>query len=421
MGAVERIAMVSVHTSPLDQPGTGDAGGMNVYIVELARRLAALNVEVEIFTRATAGELPPVVELVPGVRVRHVVAGPFEGLSKYDLQAHVCTMAREVLRLEARQEHGRYDLIHTHYWLSGQVGTLAKQRWGLPLVHTMHTMAKVKNALLAKGDKPEPEARIRAEEQVVGGSDRLIANTDDEARALIQAYQADPARVATVNPGVDLDVFRPGDKTEARRRLGLPDEADVLVFAGRIQPLKAPDVVVRALAHLAYGHRSDRRPPVLAIVGGPSGSGKAEPNALATLARRLGIGDRVLWSPPVRQTELAYWYRAADAVVVPSYNESFGLVALEAQACGAPVVAASTGGLPTVVRHDESGLLVDGHEPGEWARVLGDLLSRPERLRTYGRAAVAQARRFGWAATARRTVDVYRAAVSTAERPTAVA
>lgn len=418
--------MLSVHTSPLDQPGTGDAGGMNVYIVELARRLAARGVDVEIFTRATTSRLPSVIELDEGVRVRHVLAGPFEGLSKYDLQEHLCTIAREVLRVEARHDHGWYDLIHSHYWLSGQVGAFTRRRWGIPLVHTMHTMAKVKNARLAEGDRPEPRARIVAEQEIVDIADRLVANTDDEAAELIAHYDADPEQVVTVHPGVDLEVFRPGDRAEARRRLGLPQDVDLLVFAGRIQPLKAPDVAVRALARMialreAAGRRTRRRLPMLAVVGGLSGSGLARPDSLAGLARRLGVDDRVVWSPPVRQAELATWYRAADAVVVPSYSESFGLVALEAQACGTPVVAAATGGLKTAVRHGESGVLVDGHDPARWAAELEALLSVPERLRTYGAAAVDHARRFGWQTTAEETLKVYAQALATLERPSAVA
>jgi D-inositol-3-phosphate glycosyltransferase len=400
--------MLSVHTSPLDQPGTGDAGGMNVYILELARRLADLGVQVEIFTRATASDLPPVVDLADGIRVRHVMAGPFEGLSKYDLQGQVCNIAGEVLRVEAAHEHGWYDVIHSHYWLSGQVGVLAKRRWGIPLVHTMHTMAKVKNALLAKGDRPEPEARIRAEEEVVAWSDRLIANTGEEAGELITAYSADAAQVATVNPGVDLDVFSPGDQAEARRRLGLPQDVDLLVFAGRIQPLKAPDVLIRALPELvARRGSSARRRTLVAIVGGLSGSGLAEPHALATLARRLGVGDLVVWSPPVRQHDLAQWYRAADAVVVPSYSESFGLVAIEAQACGTPVVAARVGGLPVAVADGVTGLLVDGHGDEQWADALGSVALVPGRRAELAAHTVQHARLFSWDRTADSLLDTY--------------
>ena len=181
-----RIATLSVHTSPLDQPGAGDAGGMNVYVVELAKRLAALGVEVDIFTRATSRELPPVVELSPGVTVRHVVAGPFEGLAKEDLPAQLCAFTSAVLRVEAAFEPGHFDLVHSHYWRSGQVGWLASERWGVPLVHSMHTMAKIKNAALAHGDRPEPRFREVGEEQVVAAADRLVASTNEEARALVE-------------------------------------------------------------------------------------------------------------------------------------------------------------------------------------------------------------------------------------------
>ena len=415
-----RVAMLSVHTSPLDQPGTGDAGGMNVYVVELARRLTALGIEVEIFTRATSSDLPPVVEAGDGIRVRHVVAGPFEGLSKDDLPAQLCAFARGVLRAEAGHDLGWYDLVHSHYWLSGQVGALAKERWGVPLVHSMHTMAKVKNALLADGDTPEPRARIIGEEQVVEAADWLVANTDEEARALIDLYGADPREVVTVNPGVDLDVFRPGDQADARRRLDLPEDALVLAFAGRIQPLKAPDVLVRAAARLLRDRPALRDRLIVAVVGGPSGSGVSAPDALARLAQDLGVADVVRFVPPVRQDELARWYAAATLVAVPSYNESFGLVALEAQACGTPVVAAATGGLLTAVRDGESGVLVDGHEPGEWARVLGALVTDPERLARLGAGGVAHAQGFGWPVTAARTLDVYAAALAAAEEPAAV-
>ncbi|WP_241827979.1 D-inositol-3-phosphate glycosyltransferase [Actinopolymorpha singaporensis] len=408
--------MLSVHTSPLDQPGTGDAGGMNVYVVELARRMAALGIEVEIFTRATSSDQPPIVEAEPGVRVRHVVAGPFAGLAKDELPAQLCAFARGVLRAEAAHDVGWYDLIHSHYWLSGQVGALAKERWGVPLVHSMHTMAKVKNAQLAKGDRPEPRARVIGEEQVVEAADWLVANTDEEARQLVELYDADPAGVVTVNPGVDLEVFAPGDTRSARRELGLPDDAVVLMFAGRIQPLKAPDVLVRAAAELVRVRPGLRRRLVVAIVGGPSGSGTAAPGKLARLARDLGLGDVVRFVPPVRQAELARWYRAATLVAVPSYNESFGLVALEAQACGTPVVAAATGGLLTAVADDVSGVLVDGHDPRRWAKVLGELLDASDRLARLGEGGLRHAQGFGWAVTAARMLDVYSAALAPPER-----
>ncbi len=248
--SLHRVAMVSLHTSPLDQPGTGDAGGMNVYVLELARRLAARDVEVDVFTRATGSSLAPVVDVSDGIRVHHVAAGPYEGLTKNELPAQLCVFAREVLRTEAYHPPGYYDLVHSHYWLSGQVGALARDRWGVPLVHTMHTMAKVKNAALAEGDTPEPMTRLIGEEQVVAAADMLVANTDDEAKQLIDLYDADPGRVEVVHPGVDLSTFRDVGMAAARERLGLPASGDVITFVGRIQPLKAPDVMLRAVAVL---------------------------------------------------------------------------------------------------------------------------------------------------------------------------
>jgi D-inositol-3-phosphate glycosyltransferase len=410
-----RVAMLSVHTSPLEQPGTGDAGGLNVYVLETARRLAERGTEVEVFTRATSGALPVEVEAAPGVLVRHVDAGPYEGLSKNDLPGQLCAFASGVLRAEAHREPGWYDLVHSHYWLSGQVGALTAERWDVPLVHTMHTMAKVKNATLAAGDTPEPLGRVIGEEQVVAAADRLVANTGDEARELLDLYAADPTRVGVVPPGVDLDVFTArarGGRPGARRRLGLPADGEVLLFVGRIQPLKAPDVLVRAAAELLAADPDRRSRLTVAVLGGPSGTGLERPRALEELAAELGVPDVVRFRPPVSRQELADWYRAADLVAVPSYSESFGLVAVEAQACGTPVVAARVGGLPTAVADGVTGVLVDGHEPGAWARELAALLDDPLRRRRMGAAATARAERFGWDATVDALLDVYAGALA---------
>src|SRR4051812_23276167 len=285
--------MTSLHTSPLDQPGTGDAGGMNVYVLELSKRLAQRNLEVEIYTRATSSALPPTVEAAPGVRVHHVPAGPYEGLVKDELPGQLCVFARHLLRAEAGHEKGWFDLIHSHYWLSGQVGALLRDRWTVPLAHTMHTMAKVKNQLLAEGDTPEPAARVIGEEQVVEAADMLIANTDAEAKELVELYRAWPSRVEVVQPGVDLDVFRPRSQLDARRRLGLPLDAVIPMFVGRLQPLKAPDVLLRAVAVLLERDPSLRSRLVVPVVGGPSGSGLQHPDGMVTLAASLGIADVV--------------------------------------------------------------------------------------------------------------------------------
>ena len=407
-----RIATISLHTSPLDQPGTGDAGGLNVYVVEVSKRLAERGIEVEIFTRAVCRDTPPTVELVPGVLVRNVVAGPFEELDKNALPAQICPFTFGVLRTEAAYAPGRYDLLHAHYWLSGQVAAVAAERWGVPLVQSMHTLGKVKNQALVLGDCAESAERIQGEVSVVVAADRLVANTAEEARQLIDLYGADPWRVETVSPGVDLSVFRPASGGLAgglavRRRLGLAPDAVVLAFAGRIQPLKGPDVVLRAAASLLRlcPWLADRL--VVVIVGGPSGSEVGAPGRLEGLAASLGISSSVRFEAPCPQAELADWYRAADVVLVPSHSESFGLVALEAQACGTPVVAAAVGGLRTAVRDSVSGVLVDGHDPEVWARVLAELLGSPERLLRLSAGAREHAAAFNWPATAERLVGVY--------------
>jgi D-inositol-3-phosphate glycosyltransferase len=403
-----RIATLSVHTSPLEQPGTGDAGGMNVYIVEVSKRLAARGVEVEIFTRATASGLPPVMEMAPGVVVRHITAGPFEGLAKEDLPSQLCAFTNGVLRAEAAHPPGYYDLVHSHYWLSGHVGWLARERWGVPLIHTAHTLARVKNRSLAEGDRPEPMARVIGEEQVTAEADRLVANTQFEAEDLVRSYDADPTRLTVVQPGVDLDRFRPG--VADRRRLGLPDHGHVIAFVGRIQPLKGPDVLISALA--ALRRRNPAADVTVVICGGPSGSGLDRPTSLVELAESLGVADAVRFLPPQTGANLAALYRAADLVAVPSYNESFGLVALEAQACGTPVVAAAVGGLVTSVRDGESGVLVDGHDPDDWAGVLDKLLAAPAYRRVLSEGAVAHAAGFSWDRTAEGLLRVYREAVT---------
>jgi len=402
--------MLSAHTSPLEQPGEGDAGGMNVYVLELSKRLAARGVEVEVFTRATSRHLPERVDAAPGVVVHHVTAGPYEGLSKNDLPAQLCSFVRDVLRVEVESDPGHFDLIHSHYWLSGQVGTVAHERWDVPLVHTMHTMAKVKNSSRADGDIEEPIGRIVGEEEIVRLADRLIANTDAERHDLIDLYDADPARVSVVHPGVDTEVFRPGRRGEARAALGLADDAVVLLFAGRIQPLKAPDVLVEAAALLVERRPDLRERLVVPIVGGMSGSGLDHPTALIDLVESRGLADVVRFEPPVAQDALANWYAAATLVCVPSYNESFGLVAIEAQACGTPVVAANVGGLSTAVSDGVTGVLVDGHDPADYAAAIEGLVDDPEQLADLGRKAVEHAAGFGWDATVERTLEVYAAA-----------
>jgi D-inositol-3-phosphate glycosyltransferase len=405
---IRRLAAISLHTSPLAQPGTGDAGGMNVYIDQTSRRLAERGVEVEIFTRATSSDQPPIVEMAPGVLVRHIVAGPFEGLDKEDLPGQLCSFAAGVMRAEARNAPGHYDIVHSHYWLSGQVGYLAKDRWGVPLVHSAHTLAKVKNAAMAAGDDPEPRGRIIGEEQVVAEADRLIANTAAERADLVALYDADPDRIDVVPPGVDTEVFSPGDRAADRAALGIGADEKVIVFAGRIQPLKGPDIVVRAVHRLAewYPEHQWR----LVIVGGASGTGRRPGHRLHELVDLLGTGDTIDFRPPVQSSELARIYRAGDVVAVPSYNESFGLVAVEAQAAGTPVVAAAVGGLTVAVADRVSGLLVDGHDPDRWARSLAEIVLDPAQRDRLSVGARRRAAQFSWESTVDGLLAGYRAA-----------
>ena len=399
-----RIATVMVHTSPLDQPGIGDAGGMNIYVLESAQRMAAMGVSVDIFTRRTDASQPDFVEISPGVRVRHFECG-HGSLTKEQLPAHIHGLSKEFLRIVKSEN---YDAIHSHYWLSGKVAMPAAKELGIPLIHTMHTMARVKNLNLAEGESPEPMIRVQGETQVVAAANALIANTDAEAASLVSLYDACPDTVHVVSPGVDLYTFTPGEgRSAARQFVGLPQDALVVSFVGRIQPHKGPEVLIRATSELVKHSPLLRHKLVVNIMGGASGANTDEVDRLKELSTWLGIDDVVRFEPPVARKDLAQWYRAADLVVVPSYSESFGLVALEAQACGTPVVATAVGGLRTAVADGISGVLVDGHDPKAWSSVIVRLLQEPQRRVLLSMGAIEHASHFGWDATARGTLDIY--------------
>jgi D-inositol-3-phosphate glycosyltransferase len=399
-----RIAVLMVHTSPLEQPGIGDAGGMNIYVVESAQRMAAMGVAVDIFTRRTHAHETEIAEISPGVRVRYFDCG-HGSLTKEQLPAHIAGLSKEFLRI-IRDEN--YDAIHSHYWISGRVAMPAAKELGIPLVHTMHTMARVKNLNLAEGETPEPMIRVQGETQVVAAANALVANTDAEAASLVSLYDACPDIVHVVSPGVDLYTFTPGQgRSAARTIVGLPQEALVVSFVGRIQPHKGPEVLIRATSELVKHSPLLRHKLIVNVMGGASGANTEEVDRLKELATWLGIDDVVRFSPPVPRADLAQWYRAADLVVVPSYSESFGLVALEAQACGTPVVATAVGGLRTAVADGISGVLVDGHDPKAWSSVIARLLQEPQRRVLLSMGAIEHASHFGWDATARGTLDIY--------------
>ena len=399
-----RIAVLMVHTSPLEQPGIGDAGGMNIYVVESAQRMVAMGVSVDIFTRRTHASETDIVEISPGVRVRYFDCG-HGTLTKEQLPVHIAGLSKEFLRI-VKEEN--YDAIHSHYWISGKVAMPAAKELGIPLVHTMHTMARVKNLNLAEGETPEPMIRVQGETQVVAAAQALVANTDAEAASLVSLYDACPDIVHVVAPGVDLYTFTPGQgRSAARAVVGLPHDSLVVTFVGRIQPHKGPEVLIRATSELVKHSPLLRNKLIVNVIGGASGANTEEVDRLKELATWLAIDDVVRFAPPVARGDLAQWYRAADLVVVPSYSESFGLVALEAQACGTPVVATAVGGLRTAVADGISGVLVDGHDPKAWSSVITRLLQEPQRRVLLSMGAIEHASHFGWDATARGTLDIY--------------
>jgi D-inositol-3-phosphate glycosyltransferase len=310
--------------------------------------------------------------------------------------------------LRVAHEHGRrYDIVHSHYWLSGWVGRAMKTSLGAPLVASFHTLGKVKNYSLARGEAPESDLRLAAEQAVIADADRVLAPTPAEAAQLVGLYGADPGCVRLVPPGVDHLLFVPGDRASARERLHLSG-LRLALYVGRLQPHKGPDVAVRTLAEAVARDRDDAGDLVLAIVGGGSGPDKgAEMARLLELATALGVSERVMLFPPQPQRKLVDFYTAADVVLVPSRSESFGLVALEAQACGTPVVAADVGGLPYVVQHGRSGFLVEGHDPGDHAERLLQILRDPGMQSAFGHEAARHALRFTWDATTDQMVSVY--------------
>jgi D-inositol-3-phosphate glycosyltransferase len=382
---------------------------MNIYVLESAQRMAAMGVSVDIFTRRTDSAQPDIVEISPGVRVRHFDCG-HGTLTKEQLPIHISGLSQEFSRI-MRTEN--YDVIHSHYWLSGKVAMPAAKELGIPLVHTMHTMARVKNLNLAEGESPEPMIRVQGETQVVAAANALIANTDAEGASLVSLYDACPDTVHVVSPGVDLYTFTPGEsRSTARDQIGQPQDALVVSFVGRIQPHKGPEVLIRATSELVKHTPLLRHKLIVNIVGGASGANTEEVDRLKELTTWLAIDDVVRFTPPVPRVDLPQWYRAADLVIVPSYSESFGLVALEAQACGTPVVATAVGGLRTAVADGISGVLVDGHDPKAWSSVISRLLQEPQRRVLLSMGAIEHASHFGWDVTARGTLDIYDLVIS---------
>jgi len=397
---IRSVAYLSLHSCPLQQPGSGDAGGMNVYISELGRAMADHGVEVVVFTRRVDDTTPDVVEVVPGFRVVHIEAGPRRRLPIGDLHGLVGLFAEETLHWI--DEHDlSFDILHSHYWLSGWAGVLLKEKLQLPLANSFHTLGRIKDLTRRSDEQPEGALRTLTEEEVISRSDCVVASTPFEFDDLTDHYGADPARLCTSPPGIRHDVFKPGDKENARMWTGLNRGRNIL-FVGRVQPLKGFDVAMRALSLMST---SDAH---FVVIGGPSGGeGPAEIERLHHIAAETGVSERVHFIPPVARDQLVAFYQAADVVVMPSRSETFGLVAAEAQSCGTPVVAAAVGGLPYIIEDGKSGLLVEGHEPEDYAAALDQVLGDADFALRLSAGAIEHSNRFSWTATVSRFMELY--------------
>lgn len=407
--------MVVVHSNPLEEPGAGDAGGMTVYVRQMARALAVRGVAVDVFTRRDGGPWPDEVELYPGVRVVQVPAGA-PSLTKEELPAHLPEFTANMASI-AGAGGPAYDLIHSHYWLSGRVAAILAARWDVPFVHTFHTLGRVKNDRLRRGDPAEPEGRLAGEARVISEADAIVASTQEEREWLTDLYAAHPERIHLIQPGVDHETFRPADRLEAKACLGLEGKL-VLLFVGRLQPLKGADTAIESFAHLVRWGRLAPDGAVLLIVGGASGvAGAVEPERLRMLAAQRGVDQAVRFVPALPHGELPLYYQAADVCLVPSHTESFGLVALEAQACGVPAVASAVGGLRSIVRHGQTGFLVEPAASQAFAERAWRILADPRVAVAMGRLAVCSSGEFSWDRSAAELHSLYTSIERVGARP----
>jgi D-inositol-3-phosphate glycosyltransferase len=417
------LAIVSLHASPEAALGAGENGGLNVYVRAVCEELSRRGIATEVFTRRSRPEGPDRVRLAERSWVTRLSVGPAADLEKarlFDLLPEFT----EILKSEQRRRGVRFGLVHSHYWLSGWVAARLRDDWKLPWFHTFHTLARVKNERTAEGAVVEPEHRIAVEQAIVRNADRLIASSVQEADDLVRLYGAARARLTVVSPGVDVGLFSPQPTTELRSQLGI-GEANVVMFAGRLERLKGAEIVVRAFALLSQD-AAQPTAPVLFVIGDDSQNGASESRSsggerarLEALARSLGIAGRVRFVGSVDQPALAAYLSLAAVCVVPSYSESFGLVALEAAACGTPVVAARVGGLPSIVKDGLTGYTLVGHEPAQYAERIGRLLSDQELRSCFSRRSRLVATQFTWKDTVDRLVAEYTAPRLSELRPAA--
>lgn len=406
-----RIAMLSVHTCPLAALGGKDTGGMNVYVRELSRELGRRGVMVDVFTRSQDPSVPHLVEPWPGVRVVHVPAGPEAPYDRRQVFQFLPEFVERV-RTFAASEGAAYDLIHGHYWLSGWAALQLRESWGAPVVQMFHTLGRLKESSAGSGALREAPERAEVEALVMRRANRIVAATPADREQMIELYGADPGRIAVIAPGVDLELFRPIPREEARAYVGLAGcREHLLLFVGRLDPVKGLNVLFEALCLLLRDLGTDGRLGVcLAVIGGDSESLEAlrdEATCLDEVRERYGLREMVAFLGSRGQETLPYYYSAADLCVMPSLYESFGLVALEAMACGTPVVASRVGGLPYLVRDGETGLLVPENDAPALAQALKELLSQPELRERFGRRALEVAREYSWQRVASESLALY--------------
>jgi D-inositol-3-phosphate glycosyltransferase len=385
-----RLAMLSVHTCPLAALGGKQTGGMNVYVRELSRELGRMGVEIDVYTRSQNPAIPRLVSLGERAHVIHVPAGPERPLSSESLTAHLDEFVEGVE--EWRVARGDYDLVYAHYWLSGLAGLALRERWGVPVLQMFHTLGRLKNSVARSASEVEPLRRIEAEGRLVAGVDRIVAANVVERDHLLRHYRAERSRIAVVPCGVDTELFRPGDRAEARQQLRL-GHGPIALYVGRLEPIKGLDTLLDAVGQLrASGHALE-----LLVVGGDGDEASAGHEAeLRRRIRALGFASSVRFLGMQPQDRLRTYYVAADVTVLPSYYESFGMVALEAMACGSPVVGSRVGGLTTTVRDGVTGHLVPEGNVDALAQRLADLITDPDARERLGREGVRWATQHRW-------------------------
>lgn len=403
-----RIAMLSVHTCPLAVLGGKEAGGMNVYVRELSRELARRGFQIDVFTRSQNTITPLTHTLSKNARIIHLPAGPLKPYNKNEVYNHLPEFVQHVQDWQ-QCEKSSYDVIHAHYWLSGAAALLLKKEWDIPVVQMFHTLAQLKNAIAKNEDELEPTFRAEREAEIMQRVDRIVAATPAEKSQLGWLYGAPLEKIDVIPCGVDTKLFWPRVQAEARARLGLTAERIVLLV-GRIEPIKGVDVLIRAAKSLVAEYGSDPAKLQVLIVGGGAKDGQTQnPEAirLQSLAKELNLENIIQFLPSQDQSEMPYYYSAADVTVMCSHYESFGMAALESQACGTPVVATRVGGLPYVVQDKTSGLLVSDDDQEELATAIAQILDCKDLRQHLGQQAVLRAEQFTWKAIGQQVSQIY--------------